>query len=62
MLRTNIDLDAKLLDEGMKLTHLKTKKALVSYALKELVTKMRRKKLFELEGKAKWNGLAASAR
>jgi Arc/MetJ family transcription regulator len=56
MLRTNIELDEKLVDEGMKLTHLKTKKDLVNYALKELVSRMRRRKMLELEGKVDWTG------
>ena len=56
MLRTNIELDEKLVDEAMKLTHKKTKKELVNYALKELVSKIKRKKLLELEGKVQWTG------
>ncbi len=54
MLRTNIELDEKLVDEAMKLTHKKTKKELVNYALKELVSRIKRKKLLELEGKVEW--------
>jgi len=56
MLRTNIELDEKLLDEAMKLTHKKTKKELVNYALKELVSRLKRKKLLALEGKVQWTG------
>ena len=56
MLRTNIEIDKKLVNEAMKLTHKKTKKELVNYALKELVSKIKRKKLLELEGKVKWKG------
>ncbi len=56
MLRTNIELDEKLLEEAMKLTHKKTRKELVNFALKELACRIRRKKLLELEGKVKWNG------
>ncbi|MEE9614795.1 MAG: type II toxin-antitoxin system VapB family antitoxin [Thermodesulfobacteriota bacterium] len=56
MLRTNIELDEKLVDEAMKLTHKKTKKELVNYALKELVSKIKRRKLLEVEGKVKWTG------
>ncbi len=54
MLRTNIELDEKLVDEAMKLTRKKTKKELVNYALKELVSRIKRKKLLELEGKVEW--------
>ena len=54
--RTNIELDEKLVGEAMKLTHKKTKKELVNYALQELVSKIKRKKLLELEGKVEWKG------
>ncbi len=56
MLRTNIELDEKLVNEALNLTRMKTKKELVDFALKELVRKIKRKKLLELEGKVKWEG------
>jgi Arc/MetJ family transcription regulator len=56
MLRTNIELDEKLVSEGLKLTNLKTKKDLVNYALKELVSKKKRKKLINMKGKVEWMG------
>ncbi len=56
MLRTNIELDAELVNEAMKLTRLKTKKELVNYALKELVRKVKRKGLLSFEGKVRWEG------
>lgn len=56
MSRTNIELDDGFLKEGLKLTHLKTKKELVNYALQELVKRLKRKKILELEGKVKWEG------
>ena len=37
MSRTNIDLDDKILKKAGKLTHLKTKKEIVNYAMEELV-------------------------
>jgi len=40
----------------MKLTHKKTKKEVVNYALGELVKKLKRKKPLELEGKVEWTG------
>ena len=54
MRRTNIELDEKLVNEAMKLTHKKTKKDLVNYAIEELVRKLKRKKILELEGKVEW--------
>jgi Arc/MetJ family transcription regulator len=56
MLRTNIELDEKLVAEAMKLTHKKTKKELVNFAIAELVSRIRRKKILELEGKVRWTG------
>jgi Arc/MetJ family transcription regulator len=56
MLRTNIELDEKLVAEGLKLTRKKTKKDLVNYALEELVRRLRRKRLLDLKGKVDWVG------
>ncbi len=56
MARTNIELDDKILKDAIKLTHLRTKKEVVNYALEELVKKLRRKKILELEGKVMWEG------
>ena len=56
MSRTNIELNDKILKDALSLTHIKTKKDVVNYALEELVKKMRRKKMLELEGKVKWEG------
>ncbi len=56
MSRTSIDIDDKLVQEGLKITHLKTKKELVHYALEELVKKEKRKRIMELEGKVQWEG------
>lgn len=56
MHRTNIELDEKVVNEAMKLTHFSTKKELVNYALRELVKKLKRKKLLALEGQIEWIG------
>ena len=56
MLRTNIELDEKLVNEAMRLTHKRTKKEIVNYALEELVRKLKRKKLLGLKGKVEWVG------
>jgi Arc/MetJ family transcription regulator len=54
--RTNIELDEGLVTEAMKLTNKKTKKEVVNYAIEELVRKLKRKKILELEGKVEWTG------
>lgn len=62
MTRTNIVLDDRLVKEAGSLTHLKTKKDIVNYALKELVRKRRRKGLLKLEGAVAWKGSLAGMR
>jgi len=54
--RTNIELDEKLVAEGMRLARKKTKKELVNYALEELVRRLKRKGLLDLKGKVEWVG------
>ena len=56
MSRTNIELNDKMMKEALKLTHLQTKKDVVNFALEELVKRLRRKKVLDLEGKVKWEG------
>ena len=56
MARTNLDLDDRLIEAGLRITKCKTKKELVNLALKELVSKKGRKGLLELEGKVVWEG------
>jgi Arc/MetJ family transcription regulator len=56
MSRTNIDLDDRLVKEGLKLTKLTTKKELVNYALEDLIKKIRKKGILKCEGNIKWEG------
>ena len=56
MSRTNIELNDKLVNEAMKLTNKKTKKDVVNYAVEELVKKLKRKKILDLEGQVNWTG------
>ena len=56
MHRTNIELDEKLLREGMRLFGKKTKKELVNFALNELIRREKAKGILSLEGKIKWEG------
>jgi len=55
-MRTNIDLDEKLVSNGLKLSGLRTKKALVHAALQEFVRRKDQKKILELRGKIFWRG------
>ncbi len=56
MKRTNIVLDEKLIDQGKKLTGIKTSKDLVNFALKHLVRQEKQKRILDLEGKVEWTG------
>ncbi len=55
-MRTNIDIDDKLLKEAMKYVKLSSKKDLVNYALDELIRLEKRKELMSLKGKINWKG------
>lgn len=55
-MRTNIDLDEEIVDEAMLLTNSKTKKEVVTLALKELIRKMKKQELAQLWGSNVWEG------
>ena len=55
-MKTNIDLDSKLVDRGLRLTGLRTKKELVNHALSELVRRKDQKSILDLRGKISWDG------
>ena len=56
MKRTNIILDEKLVNNCLKATGIKTQKALIDHALRELLRHENQTKLLELKGKINWNG------
>ena len=56
MKRTNIVLDEALVREGLKATGLKTRRALVDHALRDLVRRERQMGILALEGKIHWVG------
>jgi len=62
MSRTNIMLEDKLVKDALRLTRLKTKRAVVNYALAELVRRKKRKRLLKKEGKVKWIGCLEDTR
>ena len=53
-MRTNIDLDEKIMSEALRLSKAKTKKELIHQALREFVENRRRLNLLDLEGKIKF--------
>ena len=56
MHRTNVELDEKLIREGMRLFKKKTKKELIHFALSELIRREKTKGILDLEGKVDWEG------
>ena len=56
MKRTNIVIDEKLMKAGMRATGLKTRRALVDHALRELLRREECKKILAFEGKVRWEG------
>lgn len=56
MKRTNIVIDEKLMEEGLRATGLKTRRALVDHALRELLRRESQKKILKLKGKIHWEG------
>jgi Arc/MetJ family transcription regulator len=55
-MRTNIDIDDKLIKEALKHSKLNTKKEVVNMALYEFVKNHKRKLLLTLKGQVKWEG------
>jgi Arc/MetJ family transcription regulator len=55
-LRTNIVLDSRLVEAGLKATGLKTRRELVDYALRELLRHKQQRKLLALKGRVTWEG------
>ncbi len=55
-MRTNIEIDEKLLREAMKATGLNTKKATVEEGLKLIVTLKNQEKIKSYRGKLNWKG------
>jgi len=56
MKRTNIVLDEKLVMDCIKVTGIKTRKALVDHALRELLRHEKQIELLELKGTISWDG------
>ncbi len=55
-MRTNIVINDELMNEALKLTDLKTKKAVVEAGLKLLVQLKKQQKIKSLRGKLQWEG------
>ena len=56
MLRTNVMLDEKLVHLCIKATGIKTKRALIDFALREILRHEKQKDLLKFQGKIHWKG------
>ena len=54
--RTNVVLDDALVTSCQKATGIKTRRALIDHALRELLRHKMQKKLLQLKGNVDWNG------
>lgn len=54
MARTNIDIDDRLVREGLKIFKCRSKRELVHLALTELLKGAKRKEILKLRGQVKW--------
>ena len=54
MARTNIHLDDRLVQEGLRVFKCKSKRELVHLALSELLKKAKRKEILKFRGQVKW--------
>lgn len=55
-MRTNIVIDDTLIAEAMRLTRIKTKRAVVDMALRTLIRIERQRAVLDLEGRIAWEG------
>ena len=55
-MRTNIELNDKLISKAKRLSRLKTKKEIVNKALELYVSKLDKASILVLKGKIKWSG------
>jgi Arc/MetJ family transcription regulator len=56
MKRTNVILDEAVVGRGKRLTGIKTTRALIDHALRELVRRRRQRDILKLRGAVDWKG------
>jgi Arc/MetJ family transcription regulator len=56
MARTNIELDDRLINQGLKVFKCKSKRELVHLALEELLKSAKRREILKLRGQVHWEG------
>lgn len=61
-MRTNIDIDDKVMREAQRLVGTRTKRETVDLALRELVARYQRVGILRLRGRVHWEGELAESR
>jgi Arc/MetJ family transcription regulator len=56
MMRTNIEIDDKLMAAAMKATRAKTKKEAIRIALEQIISTGQQQEIRKLRGKVNWQG------
>ena len=54
--RTNVVLDDELVEKCQKVTGIATRRALIDFALREVLRHRRQRRLLELKGTVEWDG------
>ncbi len=60
--RTNAVFEEDLIEAGLELTGLRSRRALIDYALRQLLRRESQRKILELKGKVHWEGDLLSMR
>jgi len=54
--RTNVVLDEELVEAGLQITGIRSRRALIDHALRELLRRESQKRILELKGTVHWEG------
>ncbi len=55
-MRTNVEIDDKLMKKAQKLSNIKTKREVIEKALEQYVKALQRKDMLNIRGKIDWDG------
>jgi Arc/MetJ family transcription regulator len=61
-IRAQVVLDKEILEQALQITHFKSRRELLDYALRELIRHENQKNLLALKGKIHWEGDLAAIR
>lgn len=55
-MRTNVEINDKLIEEALTLSKVKTEREVIDLALKNCINQLKRKSMLDLFGKVRWEG------